>query len=603
MEPFQSLDINLSGQFAFTTSESDGKPLATTSEHPNWWKTGTCYQIWPASFKDSNGDGLGDIPGILSKLDYVHDLGIDIIWLSPMYASPQIDMGYDISDYNAVYPRYGTMEDMDLLIKGVHDRGMKIILDLVINHTSDQHHWFQDSKKTKTGKYADWYIWKDPKILEDGTKAPPNNWGAFFGGSAWEYVESRDQYYLHLFARQMPDLNWENEETRMGIHESALRFWFRKGVNGFRIDTCALYSKVQTYPDGPIGGRSKPYGDPSEFVSGGPRIHEFYREMRKEVLDDFGDPMMVGELGALPIEQILKYISSDRHEISMVFDFSLVTLGGAMKMPWHEIGSWTLPELKMALKKTQDLVANTKAWSTVFAENHDIPRSISRWGTTDPRMRDRAAKMLAILFGTLSGTLFLYQGQEIGMTNIDPDTWDISDCQDVATLNYWDEMKRQYPGDKEMLHKVWLAICKYSRDNARTPVQWSGEAHAGFTTGKPWMRVNDNYEEINVAKQMDDDQSIRSFWKRILKLRKVHADLFVQGRYHVHYQEAPHTITFEKKAASGKVALVMLNFTPEYQRVEIPPLLEKRKLEAVIANVPIPGHHLSPWEGRVYIER
>jgi oligo-1,6-glucosidase len=603
MDAPYSLDFSEMETFTFN-SDHNGEPLVSSDKKPNWWKTSTVCQIWPASFKDGNGDGLGDIPGIISKLDYLKDLGIDCIWLSPMYASPQIDMGYDISDYNAIYPPYGSMDDMDDLIAGLHERGMRIVLDLVVNHTSNLHAWFKESRKSKQGEYAEWYIWKDPKIDENGRMHPPNNWGASFGGSAWEFVEERQQYYLHLFAKEQPDLNWENPETRYAIHESALRFWFMKGVDGFRIDTANLYSKVQTFPDGVVDpkGRMAPYAEAGPYVANGPRIHEFYREIRRDVLDEFGDPMMVGELGGCTIEQILEYVSRDRRELSMVFDFDFVAVGGLWR-PWHEIRGkgYTLPEMKAALRKTQDLVADVKAWSSVFGENHDLPRSVDRFGSKDPRYWAKACKVLAMMLGTLSGTLFVYQGQEIGMTNI-PMSWGIDDVKDLNSINYYNKVKEEHPGDKEILQRAWEGIVKYSRDNARTPVQWDTTEYAGFSTKKPWMRVNDNYMMINVAAQIHDKHSVRSFWKRIIKLRKEHADLFVQGEYHVHDLEDSNTFTFEKTAANGKKALVLLNFSDEEQAFKLPKGFEGKSMRCLISNDEKPGKKLGAWEGRVYSE-
>ena len=602
---FRNLANAIPSTFAFRGAKPDDQLPGETA--PNWWKDCTCYQVWPASFKDDNGDGLGDIPGLLTKLDYLHDLGVNVIWLSPMYASPQVDMGYDISDYEAVYPPYGTMEDMDKLIKGLHDRGMRLILDLVINHTSDQHAWFQDSRRDRTNERSDWYIWKDAKIV-DGTREPPNNWGAIFGGSAWEYCPERDQFYLHMFTKAQPDLNWENESARKAIYQSALRFWLEeKQVDGFRVDTANLYSKVQTFPDGAVAPRLAPYGDATPYVLNGPRIHEFYKEIRSQVLDHFGDPMMVGELPGTSFDGILDFVSSDAHELSMVFDFDVVKLGGAFMAPKHEITGYRLPELKTALKKTQDLTANTKGWSTIFAENHDLPRSVSRHalsrdGPTDPKYHDKAAKVLAMLLGTLSGTLFVYQGQEIGMTNI-PESWGPEDLRDIAAINYWNDMKARYPGDREILRRAWLGIVAVGRDNARTPVQWSGEPHAGFTTGKPWMRVNDNYKEINVAAQIDNKNSILTFWKRMLKLRREHADMFVHGQYLVHDHDNLNTYTYEKDSAgsSSSAALVMLNFSTEECVAEVPAAFQDRKLDLLVSNVAEPSEKLSPWEGRVYI--
>ena len=494
---------------------------------------------------------------------------------------------------------------MDALICGLHDRGMRIILDLVVNHTSDQHHWFQESRKSRKGKYADWYIWKDPKIDENGMKQPPNNWGANFGGSTWEWVAEREQYYLHLFAKEQPDLNWECVETRKAIHESALSFWFEKGVDGFRIDTANLYSKVQSFPDGVVEphGRLAPYAEAGPYVANGPRIHEFYKEIRSDVLDKYDDPMMVGELGGCTIPQILEYVSSDERELSMVFDFDFVAVGDMHRKPWHEIKGkgFDLPEIKTALKKTQDLVANPKGWSSMLAENHDIPRSIDRFGTTDPKYREKASKVLAMMLGTLSGTLFVYQGQEIGMTNI-PESWGIDDIKDLNSINYYNKVKKEHPGDKKFLHKAWLGIVKYSRDNARTPVQWDSSKHAGFSKNKPWMRVNDNYKNINVANQLDDKHSIRSFWKRMIKLRKEHADLFIQGAYLVHDFDDEKTFTFEKTNTNGKKSLVMLNFSDEEQTFKLPKTFEGKSMRCLISNEDSPGEKLGPWEGRIYVE-
>lgn len=591
---------------ALTFRSSSSPPSALLPEKPHWWKSGlSVYQIWPASFKDSNGDGIGDIPGIISKLDYLQELGVDIIWLSPMYDSPQVDMGYDISDYENIYPKYGTLQDMDNLIKGIHDRGMRIILDLVINHTSDKHKWFEESMKSKDNPKSSWYIWKDPKLGKHGTREPPNNWGSMFGGSAWKYCQSRDQYYLHLFAPEQPDLNWENKTTRKAIYDTALHFWLKKGVDGFRVDTANLYSK-RSYDDGPITPRFAPFGAPAEFVVNGPRMHEFYQEIRRDVLDKYNDPMMVGELGGTDFADILKYVSSDRRELSMVFDFSVCTLGGALRLPPHEVHSYKLPELKTALKLTQDLVANTKAWSTVFMENHDNPRSVSRHATNDPAYHDRACKLLALMIGTLSGTLFLYQGQEIGMTNI-PETWSPEDLRDVSAIEYWHDMNRRFPRDKELLKKAWKGIVAVSRDNARTPVQWSSDANAGFTDkkSKPWMRINDNYKAINVAKQLDDPHSIRSFWRRVLEVRKKFESVVVKGHYEVHDYDNEQTFTFSKTQTDreGRAAYVVLNFSDKEAELESPRALREKEFELYLSNVYKPGAKLGAWEARLYLER
>lgn len=375
MQAVLQLTKQLSEAFTFnpaTTKKDD--PISASAD--SWWKEVIAYQVWPASFKDSNSDGLGDIPGLISKIDYLADLGVDVVWLSPMYASPQVDFGYDISDYENVYPPYGTLADMDELIKGLHSRGMKLILDLVINHTSDEHKWFIESASSRTNPKADWYTWRDGKKDSSGKLQPPNNWGSIFGGSAWEYVPARDQYYLHLFAKAQPDLNWESEAARQAIFDSALHFWFKKGVDGFRIDTANLYSKNQSFPDGPVGGRFAPYGDSESLTLNGPRIHEFYQDMRENIFSKYvgGDPMLVGELPGTNLEETLRFVSSDSKEMSMVFDFGLPGMGGMFTHAKHDVTKVTMPELKKALTLPQNLASNTKAWATVFGENHDIPR-------------------------------------------------------------------------------------------------------------------------------------------------------------------------------------------------------------------------------------
>jgi oligo-1,6-glucosidase len=355
-----------------------------TAPRPNWWKNGSAYQIWPASYKDSNGDGMGDIPGIIETLPYLKDLGINIIWLSPMYDSPQKDFGYDISDYKGVYAPFGTVADMETLIAETHKLGMKLILDLVINHTSDQHRWFLESKKDKTNAKADWYIWKDPKVV-NGEKQPPNNWRSIFGGSAWEYVPERDQYYLHLFVPEQPDLNWELDEVRKAIHKEAIEFWLDKGIDGFRVDTVNLYSKDTEYPDAEISVPGDPYQSAFQHFVNGPRMHEWLKEQREQVLDKYGDVLMVGELPGTEAHDVLKYVSAEARELSCVFDFDVVMLGHGFPGKKHHSGPHSLPEFKQAWKKQQNLITGTDAWTTVFLENHDQARSLSRFATDDPK--------------------------------------------------------------------------------------------------------------------------------------------------------------------------------------------------------------------------
>ncbi|RMD40468.1 hypothetical protein DV735_g4654, partial [Chaetothyriales sp. CBS 134920] len=560
-----------------------------------------------ASFLDSDGDGLGDLPGILSKLDYLADLGIDCIWISPMYASPQEDMGYDISDYEAIYPPYGTMADMDALIKAAHDRGMRVLLDLVVNHTSDQHKWFQQSRKGKAGdgEYGDFYIWKDPKFDSEGNRQPPNNWGAVFGGSAWEWVEERGQYYLHIFAKGQPDLNWELDHVRAAIRETAMHFWFKKGIDGFRVDTCDIYSKDPSYKDLPVhDDRFYPYANSDKAVADGPRIHEFWREIRREVLDKYvgGDPFMVGELSWHDFGKSFKYIAADRRELSCGFDFAHA-LVGVDRLPPHKVEpGYKLSEAKKAMQKVQDIIMTGNAWGTTFKENHDLPRSVSRHGTKNPAYWERAAKLLCVMTTTLSGTLFVYQGEEIGMTNI-PESWSIDDLKDLNSINYYRQMKERFPDDQEMLQRAWKGLVEIARDNSRTPVQWSSEAHGGFTSGKPWMRVNDNYPSINVADQLKRDDSVLAFWKSMIKIRKQYAAILMHGSYKVHDFDNESSWTFEKQSEAGQRAIVMLNFSEAECDLHWPAGSNKEAFDLTISNVSSSTTKLQPWECRLYVEK
>ncbi|KAL6249198.1 hypothetical protein RBB50_004261 [Rhinocladiella similis] len=570
---------------------------------PNWWKASTCYQIWPASYKDSNGDGMGDIPGIISTLPYLKELGVETVWLSPMYDSPQKDMGYDISNYEDIYPPYGTMSDMDNLIKSCHDLDMKLILDLVVNHTSDLHAWFLESRKDKTNPKADWYIWRDPKIV-DGERRPPNNWASIFGGSAWEYVPERDQYYLHLFVTEQPDLNWENAETRQAIYDSAIKFWLDKGIDGFRVDTANLYSKDTSYPDAPVVIPNEYYQPAFQYYLNGPRMHEFLQEQRERVLDQYGDILMVGELPSTNFDEVMSYISAARREYSCVFDFDVVLLGtnkdqGGKK---HHSYRHTLPQFKDAIRKAQDLLRGTDAWTTVFLENHDQGRSLSRFATDAPAFREQAAKMLAILMCTLSGTMFLYQGQEIGMYNY-PMHWGVEELRDVDSINAYNEVMHHHKGDKLWLKKALKGLQLVGRDNARLPVQWDASANAGFTTGRPWIRVHDDYENVNVKKQLGDEKSVLSFWKRMIRLRKEHGETMIFSReFEVWDKWDQDVFTFTKTHPDRKeTLLVFLNFSHEEQPLHYPTALKDAHKELLVSSVDEVGQYLSPWEGRVYL--
>lgn len=564
-----------------------------------WWKDATIYQIWPASYKDSNGDGIGDIPGIISKLDYIKKLGADVIWLSPMYDSPQDDMGYDISDYNAIYPKYGTMKDMENLIEGCHARGMKIICDLVINHTSAEHAWFKESRSSKTNPKRDWYIWKPAKYDEQGNRHPPNNWRSFFSESAWQYDETTDEYYLKLFAKTQPDLNWENEETRKAIYDTALKYWFEKGVDGFRIDTSGLYSKVQTFEDAPIVVPNSEFQPPGRLVENGPRIHEFHKEMFKSVTSKY-DVMTVGEAGLCSREDALKFVSSKEAEMNMIFLFNLVCVGANPKLRFYYDG-YKLTDLKNAIKFQCDFVKGTDAWSTVFTENHDQPRCVSRFGdTSSVKNTFKSAKLISMLQTCLTGTLYIYQGQEIAMTNV-PRSWPVEEYLDIDTINAYKSLfnrNKDITDENDPRVQEFLdGIAMLARDHARTPVQWSDKEFGGFSESKPWMRVNDNYKDINVEAQENDPNSVFSFYRNSLELRKQYKDLMVYGDFEILDHSNEKVFSFTKTNGSEK-AFITLNFSNESVPFD---QLVLGELELINSNVESPSEMLTPWEGRVYL--
>ncbi|GKT53911.1 maltase [Colletotrichum tofieldiae] len=570
-----------------------------------WWKDAVIYQIYPASFKDANGDGLGDVPGIISKVDYLKDLGVDIVWVSPMYASPQVDMGYDISDYQDVHRPYGTVRDMEVLIEECHKRGMKLILDLVVNHTSDQHKWFQESRSSKENPKRNWYIWKPPRYAEDGTRLPPTNWRSHFSGSTWEWDEATGEYYLHLFAKEQPDLNWENEETREAIYDNAMRFWLDKGVDGFRIDTVNMYSKGVEFKDAPIMNKST-YEQPAYMIyCNGPRIHEFLREMNAKVLNHY-DTVTVGELPHTPDPQhVLKYISAADRQLDMVFQFDIVDLGQGIGYK-YQAREWKLPELKRIVAKWQQFIEGTDGWTTAFCENHDQGRSVSRYGSDSPRWRETSAKMLALMMCSQTGTLFVYQGQEIGMTNVSR-SWGIEDYKDIEALNFYDDVKREH-GEGEVLDRVMDSINLLGRDNARIPMQWDASAFAGFTDNKDgaWMRVHDEYADINVAKQEAEPGSVLNFWREMLRLRKEEGELLTHGAFELFDEENEQTFVY-KKTRGGRSAVVAFNFTSEEQEVRIPGEGLKIRVgnyDDVKERVAAEGQKrvLRPWEGRLYLQ-
>ncbi|KAE8385405.1 alpha-glucosidase mal12 [Aspergillus alliaceus] len=570
----------------------------------NWWKEATIYQVYPASFKDSNGDGWGDIPGLISKIPYLHSLGVDVVWLSPMYDSPMHDMGYDVSDYENVLPAYGSVKDVEQLVDACHERGMKLILDLVINHTSDQHKWFQESRSSKDNPKRDWYFWRPPRYDADGNRLPPTNYRGYFAGGTWTWDEHTQEYYLHLYAKEQPDLNWDNAEARKAIYDSAVRFWLDKGVDGFRVDTVNKYSKYTDFPDAPIT-------DPKSFIQpaiqmwcNGPRIHEFLREMYDDVLQPYGDVVTVGELANTPDPQhVLKYVGASAKQLSMVFHLDIGHIGmGSRLEDKYIFQQWRLTEMKSIVTKWQTFIEGTDGWTTAFCENHDNGRSVSRFASDAPEHRERSAKMLALMMMAMTGTLFLYQGQEIGMINA-PRDWPVEEYKDIEGRGYYQEAERLVATgvDPTRKERIMDGLRILARDHSRLPMQWDETAHAGFTTGTPWMRAHDQYKEINVQKQQADPGSVLSFWKSVLRLRKEYRDLFIHGAFEVVDFENQQTFCFIK-SRDEKRALVALNFTAENQPFTQAATTGDMKL--LVNNCAESLHEtLQPFEGRIYVSK
>ncbi|KAK0701138.1 alpha-glucosidase [Apiosordaria backusii] len=586
-----------------------------------YWKDAVFYQVYPASFKDSNGDGWGDIPGLISELDYLRDLGVDVVWLSPMFESPQKDMGYDISDYQAVYDRYGTLADVDTLIASCHDRNMKLILDLVVNHTSDEHPWFKESRSSKTNPKRDWYIWKPARYDPDGNRIPPTNWRSYFAGPTWTWDDNTQEYYLHLYGSFQPDLNWENPSCREAIYQDTMRFWLDRGVDGFRIDTVNKYSKRTDFPDAPITFPGQPNQPAAEMWCNGPRIHEFIREMQEKVLTPYNHALSVGELSNTPLpSQVLPYVSAANRELDMVFEFSMIRLGtGGAFHGKYLYQPYPLSELKAHVATWQTFLEGTDAWHTVFCENHDNGRAVSRFGDTSSHKNwEGSAKTIALWQGTLTGTLFLYQGQEIGMMNM-PRGWGIEEYKDCESMGFYEEAVAS--GDQDRIAKTMDGLRILARDHSRLPFQWDGSANAGFTGENvvPWMRVHDSAFEdgLNVKAQKEDEESVLGFYKTVLKLRKEYGELFVHGAFrHLLPEDEALFVYVKEGVESGRRALVVLNFSAEEQalssrgvtvaralgceegeeaRLLITTLRERERL-----GIESP-ERLRPWEGRVYV--
>ena len=530
-----------------------------------WWKESVVYQIYPKSFKDSNGDGVGDIRGIIQKLDYLKELGVNVLWISPMLESPQDDNGYDISDYRSIYEEYGTMEDYEELLCEAHKRSIRILMDLVVNHTSDEHNWFIESRKSKDNPYRDYYIWKDPVNGKE-----PNNWGGAFGGSAWEYDPQTQMYYLHLFSKKQPDLNWENEKVRQEVYDM-MKFWCEKGIDGFRMDVISMISKDQRFPDGEMNNGL--YGDFGPYCVHGPRVHEFLQEMNQKVLSKY-DIMTVGETAGVTIEEAQKYAGDDRNELNMVFQFEHVESGCG------DYGKWTtakydFKEFKNIMIKWQEELQG-KAWNSLFLGNHDQPRSVSRFGNDNPVYRETSAKMLATCIHMMQGTPYVYQGEELGMTNIYFDK--LEDYRDIESINYFEEFTESGLMTPEHMMKCLMLR---SRDNARTPMQWDDSKQAGFTEGEPWIKVNPNYKKINAAQQLEDPDSVFHYYQKLIRLRK-EKDIIVYGEFEPLYREDEQIFAYTRKQDQEKL-LTVCNFSDKNAEVEVPE--EFKGAECLITNL------------------
>ncbi|WP_139490842.1 glycoside hydrolase family 13 protein [Brevibacillus dissolubilis] len=552
-----------------------------------WWKESVVYQIYPRSFMDSNGDGVGDLRGITSRLDYLKNLGIDVIWLSPVYKSPNDDNGYDVSDYQDIMDEFGTMQDWEELITEIHNRGMKLIMDLVVNHSSDEHVWFQESRKSKDNPYRDYYIWREG---QDGHE--PNNWVSCFSGSAWQYDEQTGEYYLHLFSKKQPDLNWENPKVRQEVYDM-MKWWLDKGIDGFRMDVINFISKVEGLPDAPNHGDSR-YAWGGEFFMNGPRIHEFLQEMNREVLSKY-ECMTVGEMPGVTPDEAVLYTADDRHEVNMVFQFEHMDLDSGPGGKW-DLKPWTLHGLKDTMSKWQREL-NGRGWNSLYLNNHDQPRLVSRFGD-DQRYRLESAKMLATFLHMMQGTPYVYQGEEIGMTNVRFET--IEEYQDIETLNMYREKRAEGVPHEQLMKSIYVK----GRDNARTPVQWDDSANAGFTTGTPWLKVNPNYTEINAKQAINDPNSVYNYYRQLIQLRKQH-EVIVYGDYELILPDHEQIYAYTRTLGNEKL-LVICNFFGGEPVFTLPEEIAFGEKELLISNYEVDGAgeigeiELRPYETRVY---
>jgi oligo-1,6-glucosidase len=556
-----------------------------------WWKECVVYQIYPRSFLDSNGDGIGDLGGIIRKLDYLQTLGVDVVWLSPVYRSPNDDNGYDISDYQDIMPEFGTLAEWEEMLAGMHQRGIKLVMDLVVNHTSDEHAWFQEARKSKDNPYRDYYIWR-PGV----NGGPPNNWRSRFGGSAWQYDPATDEYYLHLFSKKQVDLNWENPKVRQEVY-AMMHWWLKKGVDGFRMDVINMISKVPGLPDEPLDPQSGRQSDGIYYMNG-PRLLEFLGEMKREVLSHY-DILTVGETPGVTTQHAIQVTHEEKGFLNMVFQFEHMSLDSSPDSI-SERGSlvpWKLSDLKAVMTRWQvDLEG--QGWNSIYLNNHDQPRMVSRFGNDGP-YRVESAKLLATFVHLLQGTPYIYQGEEIGMTNVAFAS--IADYNDIETRNLYHEMVDEKGMDPQDVLRV---IHAKSRDNARTPMQWSAAPQAGFTRGTPWLKLNPAYPRINVEQALADPNSIFYYYQNLIQLRKTTPAL-VYGAYNLILPDHPQIYAFTRTLADERL-LVALNFSPQPAGFELPLDIAFARAALLIANYSVaPGESplrftLRPFEARVY---
>jgi alpha-glucosidase len=548
-----------------------------------WWKEAVAYQIYPRSFMDSNGDGIGDIQGVIQKLDYLKELGIDVIWICPIYTSPNDDNGYDISDYKGIMEDFGTMADFDQLLKEVHARGMKLIMDLVINHTSDEHPWFIESRSSKDNSYRDFYIWHPGK---DGKE--PNNWESIFGGSAWEYDNKTNEYFMHVFSRKQPDLNWENPEVRHALYEM-VNWWLDKGIDGFRVDAISHIKKIAGFPDLP-NPENKKYVPSFQGHMNREGIQVFLEELKKETFDKY-DVMTVGEASGVSIEQAEDWVGEENGKFNMIFQFEYLDLWGQ-----SEINGLDIHVLKKSFTKWQNGLEGT-GWNALFVENHDLPRSVTTWADNTEYWRE-SAKAIATMYFLMQGTPFIYQGQEIGMTNVKFDS--IDDYNDVAIKNFYHNESESGKSHQEIMEVIWAK----GRDNSRTPMQWNTSENAGFTLGQPWLKVNPNYLEINVEAALQDPQSIYHYYKNLIALRKNEPAL-IYGSYDLILKEDDKIYAYTR-SFEGETALIIANLFGEAAKFVLPENLKNKSAQLAISNYEVNSDEgiteitLRPYEARVY---